>query len=228
MVTISDEPRAYQWALPEGLDLPPDELQVRLDFYRDAVVMHLLDDGTITTRMVSARDITLALLKEVPLSSGMLPEGALWWRQSRRGAEVALWRPPRIWTVALETEPLKPAKRLRLPMVGLVFICSPGKPPSVYAAKKKPRRPQDHIYHAPLFNLFRDGSSCPGTHNYPVDIGEIPESFFLSFFSPTGEDKGRSKKYPTSLLKLWQHLDGKKRYPLGDLVQLGTVEDILK
>jgi len=98
----------------------------------------------------------------------------------------------------------------------------------VYAAKRKPKTTQDTVYHAPLFNLFKDGRSCPGTHKYPEDISQIPDSFFRSFFSPTADTRGRSKKYPNDLLKLWEELDGKDRYPLSDLVPLGRVEDIMK
>ena len=225
---LSREPQGYQWALPEGLEVPPDELKARLDFYQDTTVLYLVDNGVITTRVISARDVALALLREVPLSSGLLPQGALWWRQGKDGAEVALWRSPRIWSVALVTEPLKPPRRFRLPMPGLIFVCSPGTPPRVYAAKRRPKRADDILYHAPLFNLFHDGRTCPGTHRFPADIREIPESFFQSFFSMEASHHGRSKKYPDNLLKLWEELDGKKRYPLGDLVPLGKLEDIMK
>lgn len=225
---LSSEPTAYQWALPEGIEVPPDELKLRLDFYQEAVVMYLLERGVITTRLVSARDIALALLREVPLSSGILAEGALWWRQGREGAEVAQWRAPRIWPVALQVEAFKPPRRFRLPMPGLIFVCSPGRPPRVYAAKRRPRHAGETIYHAPLFNIFRDGRTCPGSHSYPGDIQEIPESFFTSFFSPTADWRGRSKKYPDDLLRLWEELDGKKHYPLGDLVPMGTIKDILE
>ena len=225
---LTSEPSAYQWALPESLEVPPDELKCRLDFYQDAVILYLLDKGVITTRMVSARDVALALLSEVPLRSGLLPEGALWWGQGKEGVEVAIWRSPKVWPVALVTEPFKPPRRFKLPMPGLIFVCSPGRPPRVYAAKKRPTTPRDAIYHAPLFNLFRDGRNCPGTHKYPEQIGEIPESFFTSFFSPEADVKGRSKKYPDDLLRLWEELDGKQRYPLKDLVPLGKVEDIMR
>ncbi|MBA7599114.1 hypothetical protein ES703_06141 [subsurface metagenome] len=228
MLNNSEEPTVYQWALPESLRVPPDELRVRLDFYHDAVVMHVVEDGVITTRMVSARDVALALLREVPLNSGLLPEGALYWGQGRDGAEVALWQPPRVRQVALQEEAFKPPRRLSLPMPGLLFICSPGRSPRVYAAKRRPSHPQDTIYHAPLFNLFRDGRSCPGTHNYPSNVGDIPDSFFTSFFTATADHEGRSKRYPHDLLRLWEELDGKKRYPLGDLVPLGEVEDLMK
>ena len=227
-MTLTGEPSAYQWALPESLEVPPDELKCRLDFYQDAIILYLLDKGVITTRMVSARDVSLALLSEVPLTSGLLPEGALWWGQGKEGVEVALWRPARVWPIALVTEPLKPPKRLRLPMPGLIFVCYPGRPPKVYAAKKRPTNPRDTIYHAPLFNVFPDGRTCTGTHKYPEQLDEIPESFFTSFFSLEAGFTGRSKKYPNNLLRLWEELDGKKRYPLRDLVPIGKVEDIMR
>jgi len=222
------EPQGYQWALPEGLEVPPDELKCRLDFYQDTTVLYLIEDGVITTRVVSARDVALALLREVPLGSGLLPEGALWWGQGKNGVEIALWRPPRVWRVALVTEPLRPPRRFKLPMPGLIFVCSPGRPPRVYAARRKPAKPGDTVYHAPLFNLFQDGRTCPGTHKFPDDVAQIPESFFQSFFSREAQYGGRSKKYPDDLLRLWEELDGKRRYPLGDLVPLGKVEDIMR
>jgi len=225
---MNNEPTAYQWALPEGVNIPRDDLKVRLDFYQESVVMYLLESGTITTRVVSARDIALALLKEVPLSSGLLPEGALWWRHGKDGAEVALWRPPKVWPVALQLEPFKPPKRLRLPMPGLIFVCSPGRPPRVYAAKRRPRDGEEFIYHAPLFNVFHDGRTCAGSHRYPDRIDEIPESFMVSFFTVDAQWQGRSQRYPNDLLQLWQEIDGKRRYPLGDLVPLGKLEEIIK
>jgi hypothetical protein len=78
-----------------------------------------------------------------------------------------------------------------------------------------------------LFNVFHDGRTCPGTHKYPNSIEEIPESFFQSFFSPTADHRNRSKKYPDDLTKLWEDLDGKKRYPLGDLVRFGRLREVM-
>jgi len=224
---LPDDFKAYQWALPESLDVPADKLEVRLDFYGDSVMLYSLDKGVIRTKLVSARDITMALLSEVPFSSGLLPQDALWWKQGKEGAEVALWRSPRVWSAALQLEPFKPARRFRLPMPGLIFLCSPGRAPRVFAAKKRPRDAHQVIYHAPLFNVFGDGRTCAGTHKFPVNISEIPESFFASFFTKEAIYGGRSKKYPKDLLLLWEELDGQKRYPLGDLVPAGKVEDIM-
>ncbi|GAI99783.1 unnamed protein product, partial [marine sediment metagenome] len=103
-----------------------------------------------------------------------------------------------------------------------------GRPPRIFAAKKRPVKLSDKIYHAPLFNIFDHGGSCPGTHKFPQNIKEIPESFFLSFFTKEAAYRSRSKKHPEDLLKLWEELDGKKRYPLKDLVPCGKVGDIIE
>ena len=218
----------YTWALPDALEIPPDKLQARLDFYGNAVVLHLLGEGEISTKLVSAGDVVLALLREVPLTSGLLPKGTLWWSQTRDGPEVALWRSARVWKVALVTEPLKPPRRLALPMPGLIFICQPARPPKVFAVKKRPRSTDDEVYHAPIFNLFGDGRTCPGTHQFPENIQDIPESFFTSFFTTEAVPWGRSQRHPDSLESLWDELDGKKRYCFEDLVPCGRVKDIMR
>ena len=98
----------------------------------------------------------------------------------------------------------------------------------MFAAKSRPQGPGTIIYHAPLFNIFGDGRSCPGTNKYPDNVAEIPESFFLSFFTIEAQFGNRSKSHPDSLLSLWEELDGKKKYPLTDLVPIGKLEDLMK
>jgi PRTRC genetic system protein B len=225
---LKQEFNGYQWALPESLELPPDELRARLDFYTDNTVLYLLDKGVITTRQVSAGDIALAVLSRITLNSGLLPREALWWKQDRVSAQFALWRPPKIWQVALQEEPFQPARRFRLPMPGLIFICSPGRAPAVYAAKKRPRSQGEYIYHAPLFNVYQNGTTCAGTARYPQELEKIPEAFFASFFTKEAFSRGRSQKYPDDLIRLWEEIDGKPRFPLEDLVKMGTVGDLLK
>lgn len=225
---LSKEPSAYQWALPENVAVPADALKVRLDFYTQSVVMYLIDNHIITSRMVSPQDIALALLKDIPLGSGLLPENALWWQHRGDGAPIiALWRTPKIWPAALQLEPFKPPRRFKLPMPGLIFLCRPGSPPIVVAAKKRPTTSEMPIYRAPVYNLYANGSTCPGSHNYTSDISKIPEEFFTAFFTKSLE-QNVSKKYGSDLLKLWESVDGKKRYPLGDLIQIGKIVDLLR
>mgnify|MGYP001610619094 FL=1 len=224
----NDQAGAFHWAVPAGMEVPPDQLKLRLDFYEEAIVMIAFEDRQNTIRLVSATDVALAIARDSEFSSGFLPKDALWWRSSRTGQEVAVWRPPKVWRVALMAEPLKPPRRFSLPMPGLVFICSRGHPPGVWAAKRRPASPEDLVYKAPAFNIFSSGLSCQGTHHYGADLNQLPEEFFRAFFSPTGDTRGRSNKHPDNLLALWEELDGREKYPNDDLVQHGRVKDLLE
>ena len=150
----------------------------------------------------------------------------------RRPCGGARARPGRWWPsggrrrsgpVALQREAFKPPARLRLPMPGLVFVCSPGRPPWVYAALSRPTDPEQHLFRAPAFNVFRDGRVCPGSHRFPEEVGLIPESFFQSYFSLTGDSRDRSKKHADNLQALWEEIDGQTEYPVEDLVPQCTV-----
>ena len=54
-------------------------------------------------------------------------------------------------------------------------------------------------------------------------MGLIPESFFQSYFSLTGDSRDRSKKHADNLQVLWEELDGQTAYPTEDLVPQCTV-----
>jgi len=225
---LTKQPTGYQWALPENVEVPADELKVRLDLYGQSVVMYVMGEGIITTKMVSAQDIALALLRDIPLGSGVLPENTLWWQHRQDGAPVvALWRPPQVWPAALQLEPFKPPRRFKLPMPGLIFVCRPGSPPGVVAVKRRPANPEEPIFRAPLYNVYPGGNTCPGSHKYSDDISKIPEEFFTAFFTQSlgGEV---SHKYGHDLLKLWESIDKKRRYPLRDLLPCGKVANLLK
>ena len=86
----------------------------------------------------------------------------------------------------------------------------------------------DIVYRAPLCNVFQSGRVCPGNHRFPRDVAEVPDSFFRSFFSPTADLQNRSAKFPQNVVHLWEFLDGKKKYPLSDLVKHGRVQDLMQ
>ncbi len=189
--------------------------------------MTTFDDVICTTRVVSAMDVAHALAQELEVSSGLLPQSTLWWTNTPDGPVVAVWRGPTITKVALQEQYDKPAIRFTIPLPGLIFLCKPGQAPWVYAAKKRPTSEHEKVYAAPTFNTFATGRVCPGTHKFPMDLGEMPDSFFRSFFSTTGDLGDRSKKYPRNLKALWKSLDGKRSYPVRDLVEHGTIKDLM-
>ena len=220
---MSDDTDTTRWSLPGQTDVPRDELKVQMEVYEETILLRGFEGGANWVRTVSADAIANAFTQHLGLSTGILPKETLWWNQCETGQVVALWRPPKVWPVALQREAFKPPARLRVPMPGLVFVCSPGRAPWVYAAKSRPTGAEQQLYRAPAFNVFGDGRVCPGSHRFPEEVGLIPDSFFQSFFSMTGDSRDRSKKHPDNLHALWEELDGKRKYPLKDLVPQCTV-----
>ena len=223
---MGDTP-GFKWTVPEELGIPPDKLRTRLDFYHQAVVLSIYDAEVVTTRVVSAMDVAHALANDLAFGTGLLPPSTLWWRNSRSGPVFAIYAEPKIRKVALELDVKTPAKHFTLPMPGLIFLCSPGRAPWVFAVKKKPTKGSDGVYNAPLCNIHESGQSCAGTHRYPARVADIVPSFFASFFTATANLRNRSKLYPENIVHLWEYLDNKKRFPVTDLVKIGTLKDLM-
>ena len=226
MVATNQAP-AYEWAIPPELGVPPDPLRLRLDFHHQAVVMTLFEGETVDTKIVSALDVAHALASDLSFGTGILPPGTIWWKNTRGGPVFALYIEPKVHKVALQETAGKPPRRFQIPLPGLIFLCSPGEPPWVFAVKKKPAKETDIVYKAPLCNIHPDGRSCPGNHRYPTRVADIVPSFFMSFFSPTADLQNRSQMFPRSVALLWEHLDKKRKFPLDDLVRHGTVRDLI-
>ena len=224
---MSVEVDATQWSLPGQTAAPRDELQVQLEVYKETILLRGFQQDSAWVRTVSADAVADVFTQHLGFSSGLLPPEALWWCQGETGQVVGLWRPPQVWSVALQREAFAPPARLRLPMPGLVFVCSPGRAPWVYAAQERPTDPEQQLFRAPAFNVFGDGRVCPGSHRFPEEVGLIPESFFQSYFSLTGDTRNRSQKHPDTLQALWEELDGTAAYPMGDLVPQCTVAHAL-
>ena len=220
---MTSDANATGWSLPGPMDAPRDELRMQLEVYAENILLRGFENESNWVRTVSADEIANVFTRHMGFSSGLLPQDALWWNQGETGHSVALWRPPQIWPVALQREAFKPPARLRLPMPGLLFVCSPGRAPWVYAAHGRPSDPEQQLFRAPAFNVFNDGRACPGSHRFPEEVGLIPESFFQSFFSLTGDSRSRSIKHPDNLQELWEELDGQTEYPMEDLVPQCTV-----
>ena len=228
MTETTNKAPAFKWALPKELGIPSDPLRLRLDFHHQSTVMTYFQSDTIAvTRQVDAMDVAHALASDLSFGSGLLPPDTLWWQNTRSGPVFALYVEPKIWKLALQEDIKKPPQRFKIPLPGLIFLCTPGQAPWVYAVKKRPTRETDIVYQSPLANIFNNGRSCPGSHQYPIKVGDIVPSFFVSFFSATADLAHRSKKYPKNVLQLWKYLDGKKKFPNDDLVEHGTISDLI-
>jgi len=219
---------SYQWAIPSELEVPADPLRCRLDFHHQAVVMTLFGAETAERKIVSALDVAHALASDLSFGSGLLPPQTLWWQNTRQGPTFALYVEPKVRKLALQELADRPPRRFTIPLPGLIFLCSPGKPPWVFAVKKRPTKEKDIVYKAPLCNIYETGRSCPGNHKYPTRVADIVESFFISFFSETADIRNRSQRFPNNITLLWEYLDKKKTFPKDDLVKHGTVKDLME
>ena len=215
------DPNEFQWALPAGMEVPADPLRVRLDIYDESILMHLFEgDGTAEVRMVSPTDIARALATDLTSTSPLLPESAIMWAQSRHGDLILMYRPPQKTRLALAKELGQPPKRFNIPMPPLLFAVNPGAvSPWVYAVKGRPQSLEAPIFKAPCWNVFASGRVCPGTHTFPRDPALVPDSFFQSLFSRSGDNAERSRKYP-DLEARWDALAKARRYPLTDLAPM--------
>jgi hypothetical protein len=115
-------------------------------------------------------------------------------------------------------------------MPGLVFVCTPGRQaPSVFAARERPRATGAQLYHCPTYNVFPSGQVCAGSHVFPADPARVPEEFFRSHFSATGDTaQGKSHRYPDDIGRLWAEINGQPTYPVEDLVAQLRVADALR
>ncbi len=223
-------PHPFQKVLP-GLGVTKDKLKLTLHFYDESIVLqnHDAGGGGKSFRIVDARDIANALAGELSFGSGMLPENTLWWSNSKAGPVTALWLAPGIRRLALQVKGMGPPERYNVPLPGLVFLCIPGQAPWVYAASHRPTGPKDRVYKAPLANVYNNGNTCGGNNKFPADVSGIPDSFLRSFFTPHADIRGRSKKHPEDITRMWKELDKKKaqEYPIIDLVYHGTITDVM-
>ena len=228
MTETTNKAPAFSWAVPKELGIPADPLRLRLDFHHQSTVMTYFQSDTLTvTKQVDAMDVAHALASDLSFGSGLLPPDTLWWQNTRGGPVFALYVEPKIWKLALQEDIKKFPQRFTIPLPGLIFLCTPGQAPWVYAVKKRPNKETDIVYRAPLANIFNNGRSCPGSHQYPTRIADVIQSFFVSFFSATADLSHRSKKYPKNVLQLWKYLDDKKKFPNDDLIEHGNISDLI-
>lgn len=216
----------FKMAVPDELGIPPDPLRMRLDFHHQSIILSDFDGELAAKRIVSAYDIARALATELSFGTGLLPENTLWWRNTRTGPVYALYEAPKIRVLSVQEDAGKEPRRYRLPLPGFIFLLNPGRAPWVYAVKKRPLSDKDRVYKAPLYNVYQTGYTCAGSNAYPKDVPEMIQSFFASFFTRHLANDQRLKS-KIKMDKFWESLDGKKKFPLEELVEHGTVADLM-
>ena len=213
---------------PQPRPAPRDTLRTRIDVFDTTIRLTNYREDTATIRDVDPAELIDALTSQRRQTSPLLPPNTLWFSITPYGTAMAIWEPPRIRRVAMQFQPMHPPERLNVPMPGMVYICTPGRPPYIFASPDRPAQITDQLYHAPTFNTFADGRTCPGSNEYPLNHADIPESFWQSFFSYEGDEHGRSRSNYNDLWKHWQELHDQPEYPTDDLITAITVERAMR
>jgi len=211
--------------LPGEPQLP----RLRLDFYSSAVLMSRWDeDGRSSTYPVSVHDVVSACTR-VEVSSGLLPANTLFWKQRADQAVIGIYVPARRWQVQCETANSSENQRYHLPMPPFVFIGSRTSY-QIFAVKKRPkvgtgqghRNSQTRLYHAPCPNVHPSGSICQGNTPFPIcspeTIHQALQLFMEGSLFNADLSSNKCQSYPDDVRSLWAELDGRKHFPLGELV----------
>lgn len=203
--------------------------RLRLDFYATAVLMSRWEDnGRLTTYPVSVHDVVSACTN-VQLSSGLLPPNTLFWKQQANQIVLGIYVPARCWKVQTEE------RSYHVPMPPFVFVGC-GSSYHVFAVKKQPAlsgptelgkskgpsKERDRLYHAPCPNVHTTGGICQGNTPFPIcsprNIQTALTLFLEGSLFNADLSRGKCQSHPEDVRELWAELDGRKRFPLSELV----------
>jgi PRTRC genetic system protein B len=204
--------------LVAGTGCDPHQLpKLRLDFYNTAVLMSQWEEnGRTTTYPVSVHDVVSACT-DVELNSGLLPPNTLFWKQ--RGNQVALgiYMSARRWNVQTED------RNYHIPMPPFVFV-GKGSSYRIFAVKKRPLSEQTCLYHAPCPNVHATGGICQGNTPFPTcspqTILQALQCFMEGSLFNGDLSRDKCQSYPDDVRQLWEGLNGRKRFPLSELVPM--------
>ena len=220
---MSNDAEKTEWSLPGPADAPRDNLKLQLEVYGETILLRGFESDSTWVRTVSADEIANVFTQHLGLLLGAAAPGRPLVEPGRDrtgGCPLAatgdLVRGPA--TGGVQASRPAPASHAGAGLRLLAGPCALG-----LRRSERPAEPEQQLFRAPAFNVFRDGRVCPGSHRFPEDVGLIPESFFQSFFSLTGDTRNRSKKHPDNLIALWEEIDGTTAYPMEDLVPQCTV-----
>ena len=193
----------------------PQPPRLRLDFYNTAVLMtRWQDNGRLTTYPVSVHDVVSACT-QVELSSGLLPANTLFWKQRANEAMLGVYVPARRWHVQTDD------RTYHLPMPPFVFVGS-GSSYRVFAVKKRPSSEAVSLYHVPCPNVHTSGSICQGNTPFPIcspqTIQQALQLFMEGSLFNADLSQGKCQSHPGDVCSLWAELDGRRRFPLSELV----------
>jgi hypothetical protein len=149
------------------------------------------------------------------LSSGLLPANTLFWKQRANQVMLGIYVPARRWKVQTED------RNYHVPMPPFVFVAY-GSSYHLFAVKKRPSNEAEPLYHAPCPNVHTTGGICQGNTPFPVCLPQTIQQALCLFMEGSLFNavlsRGKCQSYPDDVRELWAELNGRKRFPLSELV----------
>jgi len=206
---------------PSPLTQQPQMPRLRLDFYNTAVLLSRWEDnGRLATHPVSVHDVVSACTN-VELSSGLLPANTLFWKQRANQAMLGIYVPARQWHVQCDFANRLEEQSHHIPMPPFVFVGS-GLSYHLFAVKKRPLSEHARLYHAPCPNVHATGGICQGNTPFPIcspqTIQQALHLFMEGSLFNVDLSRGKCQSHPDDVRSLWAELDGRKRFPLSEMV----------
>lgn len=207
---------------PAG-DLPPEAYDrlplAALVLTEESAWVMRYDRGQVIEQRPVALEQAAGALNRFGASTGLLPDGCLFWQHRRNQDRLAIWLPPARRTLQFS---LKRTSAISVPLPGLVFVGA-GQSYSIWAAHRRPATAAEPLYHCPLPNVFDHGGICAGSVKFPKcapnTILAAAALFFESGFTDHLE-RGRIQGSGNAMAFL-KSLVRKKEFPLNRLAPSG-------
>jgi len=143
------------------------------------------------------------------------PDHPDWVKEEIVQVVLGIYVPARRWQVQPED------RSYHIPMPPFVFVGG-GVSYKIFAVKKRPSGEYDHLYHAPCPNVHTTGGIYQGNTPFPIcsprNIQTALTLFMEGSFFNADLSSGKCQSYPGDVRRLWADLDGRKRFPLSELV----------
>lgn len=201
-----------------------------LSFYSFGVMLHKREGDQVSEYPVDPAQVALALAAKVSFDTGLLSDRTLLVRQSGVTKTVVEYRAPQKTGVYLDGS--ETALRVPLPGLLLIRVSSEGKQPQyqLYAVKRRPVTLREPLYHAPLPNVFGDGSICWGTvprvSEAALQGTSLADDWAVLLGSRFGDHAvfGKSRTHPNDIRQALIALEERQArvYPKSDLIPSKT------
>lgn len=192
-----------------------------LEFYKGQLLFRTSKNGSGESYKFLNLETVAAAFRQVPVDSGWLPPGVMRCGSTAFGDFAVLSVPARVHPLNVEAFRSSRNLSLKVPLPAFVFL-GIGKSYFVWSTNGDfdPRAP---LFHAPLPNVFENGSICWGSNKPPkASVDSIRKAWALFITSPFSGHaaNGKSVRHNSDVRHLLCALDRKRRFPLGDLVQV--------